>query len=102
HTAGAEDAKPALLEWLKEIGYEQHLYDGEDSEKLAASRWQNVLDFIDWVARRCGGEIDNEGGLTTETEKKTTLAVAQTISVIQSLPERGRDTNGGTLSTLDA
>lgn len=102
HTAGAEDAKPALLEWLKEIGYEQHLYDGEDNEKLAASRWQNVLDFIDWVARRCGGEIDNEGGLTTETEKKTILEVAQTISVILSLAERGGDTNVVTLSTLHA
>ena len=48
-----------LLGWLKDIGYEQHLHDGEDSEKLAAARWTNVLDFVDWVARRCGGEIDD-------------------------------------------
>ncbi|HSQ71833.1 MAG TPA: UvrD-helicase domain-containing protein, partial [Rubrivivax sp.] len=35
HTTGSEDAKALLLGWLKAIGYEQHLFDGEDSEKLA-------------------------------------------------------------------
>jgi ATP-dependent DNA helicase Rep len=34
-----------LTEWLKDIDYEKHLYDSEDSEKLAAARWTNVLDF---------------------------------------------------------
>ncbi len=102
HTTGAEAAKPALMEWLKDIGYEQHLYDGEDNEKLAASRWQNVLDFIDWIARRCGGELQTEGGATTETERQSVLDVAQTISVILSLAERGGDTNVVTLSTLHA
>ena len=101
HTSGAEDAKPLLLEWLKDIGYEQHLYDGEDSEKLAASRWTNVLDFVDWIARRCGGEITQEGA-TFETEKQTVLQVAQTISVIVSLAERRDEQNVVTLSTLHA
>jgi ATP-dependent DNA helicase Rep len=101
HTSGAEDAKALLLEWLKDIGYEQHLYDGEDSEKLAASRWSNVMDFVDWIAKRCGGEITNEGG-TFETERKTVLDVAQTISVIISLAERSDEQNVVTLSTLHA
>ena len=101
-TTGAEDAKAFLLEWLKDIGYEQHLYDSEENEKLAASRWTNVLDFIDWVARRCGGEIENDGGMTTETERKSVLEVAQTISLITSLAERNADTNVVTLSTLHA
>ena len=102
HTVGAEDAKPLLLGWLKDIGYEQHLHDGEDSEKLAAARWSNVLDFIDWIARRCGGEIENDGGLSVESEKKTVLEVAQTISVIISLAERGDEQDVVTLSTLHA
>jgi len=101
HTTGAEDAKALLLGWLKDIGYEQHLYDSEDSEKLAASRWTNVLDFVDWIARRCGGELRNEGG-TFESEKQTVLQVAQTISVIISLAERGDDQDVVTLSTLHA
>ncbi|MCR5884334.1 UvrD-helicase domain-containing protein [Rhizobacter sp. J219] len=102
HTSGSEDAKALLLGWLKDIEYEKHLYDGEDSEKLAASRWTNVLDFIDWIAKRCGGEIENDGGATFETEKKTVLDVAQTISVIISLAERGDEQDVVTLSTLHA
>ena len=101
HTLGSEDAKALLLGWLKAIDYEQHLYDGEESEKLAASRWSNVLDFVDWIARRCGGELTQEGG-TFETEKQSVLQVAQTISVIISLAERGDDQDVVTLSTLHA
>jgi ATP-dependent DNA helicase Rep len=101
HTAGSEDAKALLLGWLKDIGYEQHLYDGEDSEKLAAARWSNVMDFVDWIARRCGGEITQEGG-TFESERQTVLQVAQTISVIISLAERGDQQDVVTLSTLHA
>jgi len=102
HTTGAEDAKVLLLGWLKDLDYEKHLYEGEDSEKLAAARWSNVLDFIDWIAKRCGGEIENDGGAAFETEKKSVLDVAQTISIIISLAERGDDQNVVTLSTLHA
>ena len=102
HTTGSEDAKVLLLGWLKDIGYEQHLFDGEDSEKLAAARWSNVLDFVDWIARRCGGEITQDGGSTFEAERQSVLQVAQTISVIISLAERGDEQDVVTLSTLHA
>jgi ATP-dependent DNA helicase Rep len=102
HTTGAEDAKALLMGWLKDIDYEKHLYDGEDSEKLAAARWSNVVDFVDWMAKRCGGQIENDGGATFEAEKKSVLDVAQTISVIISLAERGDDQDVVTLSTLHA
>ena len=127
HTSGAEDAKALLLGWLKDIGYEQHLFDGEDSDKLAAARWSNVLDFVDWIARRCGGEITprlapdrskpgarpsgadaegvlgpDDGGSTFEGEKSSVLQVAQTISIIISLAERGDEQDVVTLSTLHA
>jgi len=102
HTTGADDAKALLMGWLKDIDYEKHLHEGEDSEKLAAARWTNVLDFVDWVAKRCGGAIENDGGTSVETEKKSVLEVAQTISVIISLAERGDDQNVLTLSTLHA
>ena len=101
-TSGSEDAKTLLLDWLKAIGYEQHLFDGEDSAKLAAARWSNVLDFVDWIARRCGGEITQDGGSTFESAKSSVLQVAQTISVIISLAERGDEQDVVTLSTLHA
>ena len=101
NTMGSEDAKALLLAWLKDIDYEKHLYDSEDSEKLAASRWANVLDFVDWVARRCGGELTQEGG-AFESDRKSVLEVAQSISVILSLAERGDEQDVVTLSTLHA
>ena len=52
-----KELEPKVRDAIKDIGYEQHLYDSEESEKLAASRWSNVMDFIDWIAKRCGGEI---------------------------------------------
>jgi ATP-dependent DNA helicase Rep len=102
HTVGAEDAKVLLMGWLKDIDYEKHLLEGEDSEKVAANRWGNVLDFIDWIAKRCGGQIENDGGMSVEVEKKSVLDVAQTISVIISLAERGDEQDQVTLSTLHA
>ncbi len=101
HARGAEDARALLLDWLQAIAYEQHLHDSEDSEKLAAARWGNVLDFVDWIARRCGGTIGPQGG-SFESEPQTVLQVAQTISVILSLAERGEEQDVVTLSTLHA
>ncbi|HVK31960.1 MAG TPA: UvrD-helicase domain-containing protein [Burkholderiaceae bacterium] len=103
-TLGADAARSFLLGWLKDIGYEQHLYDGEDSEKLAAARWSNVLDFVDWIARRCGGAPEDRALAAGEIadEAKSVFEVAQTISIIASLAERGDDQDVVTLSTLHA
>lgn len=101
-TRGAEAAKAFLSDWLKDIGYEQYLYDSEDSEKAAAARWGNVIDFCDWVAQRCGGQIDDSGGVTTEREVKSMLEVAQTIALISTISEREQDADQVTLSTLHA
>jgi ATP-dependent DNA helicase Rep len=102
HTTGAEDARVFLLEWLKDIGYEKHLYDGEENEKLAATRWTNVIEFCDWMAQRCGGQIDDAAGVSIASEKKTFLEVAQTISLLSTISEREKDQNVVTLSTLHA
>ncbi len=101
-THGAEDAKAFLLQWLKEIGYEKHLYDGEDNEAVAAARWTNVLEFVDWMSGRCGGTIDDAAGVSVAAETKSLLEVAQTISLLSTLNERETDPNVVTLSTLHA
>ncbi|MCV2359319.1 UvrD-helicase domain-containing protein [Paucibacter sp. TC2R-5] len=102
HTEGSEPAKALLLEWVKDIGYEEHLLGSEDNENVAIARWNNVLDFIDWVAKRCGGQVTQDGGATVESEKQTVLQVAQTISVIISLAERNEEQDQVTLTTLHA
>ncbi len=101
-TVGAEDAKVFLLDWLKAIDYERHLYEAEDSEKLAAARWTNVMDFCDWMAQRCGGQMDDTAGAVMERQTKTLLEVVQTIALLSTLSEREGDQNVVTLSTLHA
>ncbi len=102
HTQGAEDARAFLADWLKEIGYEKHLHDGEESDKIAAAKWSNVLEFCDWMAQRCGGQIDDTAGVTTAREIKNLLEVSQTIALLSTISERENDQNVVTLSTLHA
>jgi ATP-dependent DNA helicase Rep len=102
HTHGAQDARAFMLEWLKDIDYEKHLYDGEESEKVAAARWTNVLEFCDWMSARAGGTVDDTAGVTLESEKKSLLEVAQTIALLSTISEREQDQNVVTLSTLHA
>ncbi len=101
-TLGAEAAADFLRGWLKEIGYEQHLQDGEETEKLAAARWGNVLDFCEWMSARCGGQIDDMSGANESVEVKSLLEVAQTVSLLSTISERETDQNVVTLSTLHA
>jgi len=103
HCMGAVNARAFLDEWLKEIEYEKHLYDGEDSEQAAASRWGNVMEFCDWMAQRCGGTLSDDAGTDgAPGEQRSLLEVAQTISLISTLSEREQDQNVVTLSTLHA
>ena len=101
-TVGAADARVFLTDWLKEIDYEKHLYDGEESGKVAAARWNNVMDFCDWMSQRCGGQIEDASGATVEKPSKTMLEVVQTIALLSTISEREGDQNVVTLSTLHA
>jgi len=102
HTLGAEAAKTFLLDWLKAIGFEQYLIDSEDSDKVAAARWGNVLDFCDWMSGRCGGQVEDATGVNQAGEIKSLLEVAQTVSLLSTIQERETDQNVVTLSTLHA
>ncbi len=102
HTEGAEAAIAFIMDWLKEIGYEKHLYDGEDSEGVASAKWSNVMEFCEWMAQRCGGQIDDAAGVTNTREVKNLLEVSQTIALLSTISEREKDQNVVTLSTLHA
>ncbi len=102
HTVGHEAASNFLTEWLKDLAYEQHLIASEDNEKAAATRWSNVTDFCDWVARRCGGQVEDDAGVVTETERKSLFEIVQTIALLSTLSGREKDQDVVTLSTLHA
>ena len=101
HTEGAENARTFMTDWLKEIDYEKHLTDGEESEKVAAAKWGNVMEFCDWMAQRCGGQAEDATGVATR-EVKSLLEVAQTIALLSTISDREKDQDMVTLSTLHA
>lgn len=98
HTVGYANCRTFLQEWLQDIHYEQHLYYGQEQEKVAQARWQNVLDFCDWLASRSSGASEND----KPHEPQSLMEIAQTISLIISLKEAQGDENLITLSTLHA
>ena len=101
HTEGADDAQKFLKEWLKDIGYEKFLYEQSDSDGQANARWNNVLEFCDWMAQRAGGTPDPAiSGLISE--RKSLLEVAQTIALLSTIAEREKEQDMVTLSTLHA
>ncbi|MGE4376993.1 MAG: ATP-dependent helicase [Burkholderiaceae bacterium] len=102
HTLGAEAARAFLADWLQEIGYEKHLCESEDSDKVAAARWSNVLEFCDWMAQRAGGQADDAAGGVVTTQAKSLLEVAQTIALLSTIADREQDQDCVTLSTLHA
>jgi ATP-dependent DNA helicase Rep len=102
HTLGADNARQFLTDWLTELGYEQHLYEGEDSEKVAAARWSNVLEFCDWMAQRAGGQIEDAASTSPARETKSLLEVAQTIALLSTIADREQEQDMVTLSTLHA
>jgi ATP-dependent DNA helicase Rep len=72
-----EPAGELVQDLLKHISYEVWLFDTEDSTRAAESKWKNVQNLVEWLARK--GEEDG----------KNVLELAQTIALITML--EGRD-----------
>ena len=101
-TIGEQDALVFLQQWLKDIDYEKHLYESAEHEKQAAKRWENVLEFIAWMAKRCGGQANDEEHDNLAAPAKSLFEVVQTVSLLSTLGEREGHRNELTLSTLHA
>jgi ATP-dependent DNA helicase Rep len=87
--ARREAPGPLLEEILKAIGYHDHLLQTMD-ERQASQRWQNVTDFVGWIAKR--GEEDG----------KTLIDTAQTIALLSRLDGDDGDTDAVRLTTVHA
>lgn len=87
--AGREPAGRVLEDLLSAIDYRAHLFDASD-ERGAQSRWQNVLDFTQWIAKRC------------EEDDKTLIAAVQSIALLSMLENEEEDVDAVRLSTLHA
>jgi len=79
-----------LRELLQTIGYRDWLQEQSDSPREAEQRWKNVDDFCAWIERKAE---EDQVGLTQ---------IAQTVSLITQLQERGEQRDAVTLCTLHA
>jgi ATP-dependent DNA helicase Rep len=79
-----------LREMLQTIGYRAWLEEQADSPREAEQRWKNVDDFCGWIERKAE---EDQVGLTQ---------IAQTVSLITQLHERGEQRDAVTLCTLHA
>ena len=80
-----------MNDWLKEIGYEQHLYDNEDSERwpppAGAMCWSSATG---WPSARAGRSTTPPAPWWPK-ETKSLLEVSQTIALLSTISERERN-----------
>ncbi|HVW53288.1 MAG TPA: UvrD-helicase domain-containing protein [Trinickia sp.] len=107
-----KDPATTLIDDLMEaIHYEAYLYDTFD-ERQAQSRWQNVLEFLEWLKRKGtkpepeqaeDGEAsgyDNADGLGDTG--KNLLGLIQTVALMSMLEGKEEDPDAVRLSTVHA
>jgi ATP-dependent DNA helicase Rep len=95
--ARKEPAAELFNELLKAIDYEAHLMDQSD-DKTALTRWQNVLDFVDWIKKRA--ESDQAAGGSADSQ--SLMTVAQDLALLSQLDKKDTDQDAVRLSTIHA
>src|SRR5450830_492738 len=94
-SGSGENAAAVLDDMMKEINYESYLYDMFD-DRAAQSKWQNVLEFTNWLKERgCGGK-DKSG------EEKNLLELSQMVALMSMLEGQDEDPDAVRMSTLHA
>ncbi|MDO8930989.1 MAG: UvrD-helicase domain-containing protein, partial [Rhodocyclaceae bacterium] len=87
--AAREPAGEVLTELLRAVGYESWLFETLDARE-AETKWGNVRDFVEWLAKK-GAD-----------ENKNLLELAQTVALITMLDKNAEDHDAVQLATLHA
>lgn len=90
---GEESVTSILHELLRGIGYEAYLFDAND-ERAAQQRWQNTLEFVQWLAKRAAADEFQPA--------RSLLEVAQTVALMSMLDRNDADQDAVRMSTLHA
>jgi ATP-dependent DNA helicase Rep len=94
--AGSGDNAAELLdEMMKEINYEHYLYENFD-DRAAQGKWQNVLEFTNWLKERGRGGRDRDG------EEKNLLELTQMVALMSMLEGKDEEPDAIRMSTLHA
>ncbi len=90
-----ENAAAVLDDMMKEINYEAYLYNHFD-DRQAQSKWQNVLDFTNWLKQK------GNGGKHAEDAEKSLLELTQMVALMTMLEGRDEEPDAVRMSTLHA
>jgi ATP-dependent DNA helicase Rep len=85
----AEPAGQVLDDMIQAIEYREHLFATLD-DKQAAVKWQNVLDFVEWLKKRA------------DEDKQTLAQLAQTVTLLSQLDKKDANADAVRLSTIHA
>ncbi|MFZ6798855.1 UvrD-helicase domain-containing protein [Undibacterium sp. Di24W] len=88
-------AEQLLDDLMKEINYEAYLYDSFD-DRAAQSKWQNVLDFTQWLKQK------GNGGKEGTDEHRSLLDLTQMVALMTMMEGKDEDPDAVRMSTLHA
>ncbi|WMW80498.1 UvrD-helicase domain-containing protein [Undibacterium cyanobacteriorum] len=88
-------AERLLADLLKEINYESYLYDSFD-DKAAQAKWQNVVDFTQWLAQK------GSGGKDGTEDHRSLLDLTQMVALMTMMEGKDEDPDAIRMSTLHA
>jgi ATP-dependent DNA helicase Rep len=94
-SGSGENAAEVLDDMMKEINYEHYLYENFD-DRAAQGKWQNVLEFTNWLKERGKGGRDGSG------EEKNLLELTQMVALMSMLEGQDEEPDAVRMSTLHA
>jgi ATP-dependent DNA helicase Rep len=94
-SGSGDNAAQVLDDLLEAINYESYLYDMFD-ERAAQGKWQNVLEFTNWLKER------GRGGKDRDSDEKNVLELTQMVALMSMLEGQDEDPDAVRMSTLHA
>jgi ATP-dependent DNA helicase Rep len=94
-SGSGDNAAQVLDDLLEAINYESYLYDMFE-ERAAQGKWQNVLEFTNWLKDRGRGGKDRDG------DEKNVLELTQMVALMSMLEGQDEDPDAVRMSTLHA
>jgi ATP-dependent DNA helicase Rep len=94
-SGSGENAAQVLDDMMKEMNYEHYLYENFD-DRAAQAKWQNVLEFTNWLKERGNGGRDGTG------EEKNLLELTQMVALMSMLEGSDEEQDAVRMSTLHA
>jgi ATP-dependent DNA helicase Rep len=94
-SGSGDNAAEVLDDMMKEINYEHYLYENFD-DRAAQGKWQNVLEFTNWLKDRGRGGRDRDG------EEKNLLELTQMVALMSMLEGQDEEPDAVRMSTLHA